>query len=205
MRKSITIITILVSSFSLSYSQISDEALKAMNESVGYELYGNYSKAIESMSKIYNAKSYVANLRLGYLHHMNEAYAKSLSYYKKAINIEPESIEARLGYVNPTSALGNWDDVIKTYEEILKIDAANSTVNYRLASIYYYRKDYKKAEGYLMDVLKHYPFDCPSNALMGYIEKEMGDVPKAIEYFGLALLYSPNDPELKQQLNTLRK
>ena len=71
----------------------------------------------------------------------------------------PYSIEARLGYAYPAAAMGNCDQVIGKYLEILKIDPSNYTASYKLGSIYYSRKDYNSAYKLFEKLVNMYPFD----------------------------------------------
>jgi len=86
-------------------------------------------------------------------------FSESTPYYQKCIQLRPLSIEARLGIVNPSAAMGNWTQVENTYNDILAMDPENTTVNYRLGVIYYGKGEYKIALKYLEKLLNHYPFD----------------------------------------------
>lgn len=176
---------------------------EAFSKSYTYEVNKEYSNAIAAMNKVYSAESYSINLRLGWLNYLAGEYVNSQSYYKKAIGLEPKSIEARLGYAYPASAMENWNDVVKIYEEILAIDVNNSVVNYRMGSIFYYRKDYTKATNYLQRVLNLYPFDYDSNYLLGQIEIIQGKIKEAKIHLNRALEYNPSSSEVKKLLSTL--
>ncbi len=187
-----------------AFAQDNAKVLDAFIKSFGYEQYENYPKAIQVMMEVYDSKNYVMNLRMGWLNHMKEDFVKAKQYYQKAIELQPKSIEARLGFVNPAAALGNWDEVIKKYDEILELDPNNTLVNYRMGYIYNTRKDYPTARTYAQKVLDLHPFDYSANALMGYIEKGLGNTAKAIAYLEIALLYNPNDQTIKDELNNIR-
>lgn len=176
---------------------------EAFSKSYTYEGNMDYTKAINSITAVYDANSYTMNLRLGWLNYLAGEYIKSESYYKKAITLEQKSVEARLGYVYPISAIGNWDEVIKVYNEILTIDPQNSTVNYRLAYIYSVRKDYEKAAMYSLKVLKLYPFDFDSNYLLGQIYVTQGKILEAKIHLTRAVEYNPSSSEAKNLLNRL--
>jgi len=172
-------------------------------KSYAYESDKDYVKAIEVMSNVYDANSYAMNLRLGWLNYLAGEYIKSQNFYKKAIGLESKSIEARLGYVYPTSAMENWDDVIKTYNDILIIDPNNSTVNYRLAYIYNYRKEFEKAANYAQKVIKLYPFDFDSNYLLGQAYIGLGKIKEAKVHLTRALNYNPSSMEVKNLLSKI--
>lgn len=175
----------------------------AFSKSYTYEASKEYTKAISSLTSVYDANSYTINLRLGWLNYLAGEYIKSMSYYKKASLVETKSIESRLGCVYPASALGNWDEVIKIYSEILTIDPQNSSVNYRMAYIYYVRKDYEKAVNYLSKVLALYPFDYDSNYLLGQIYVIQGKIIEAKTHLKKALEYNPTSSDVKNLMEKL--
>jgi len=176
---------------------------EAFSKSYTYETNKDYTKAVSSITAVYDASSYTMNLRLGWLEYLAGEYIKSESYYKKAIVLEQKSVEARLGSVYPISATGNWDEVIKVYSEILTIDPQNSMVNYRMAYIYFVRKDYEKAASYAQKVVKLYPFDFDSNYLLGQIYVTQGKILEAKMYLTRAVEYNPTSTEAKSLLGKL--
>jgi tetratricopeptide (TPR) repeat protein len=180
-----------------------DKVIAAFSSSYLGESNKEYLAAIITLENVYDANSYALNLRLGWLSYLKKDYARSQSYYKKAIALEPRSIEARFGYVNPTAALQNWDDVLATYKDILKIDSNNTVVNYRVGYIYYYRKNYDEALKYVTKVVQLYPFDYDSNALMGAIYLGQGKILEAKKYYKIALAYNPQSKEILEVLKKL--
>lgn len=176
---------------------------EAFSKSYTYESDKDYKNAISAISNVYDAASYDQNLRLGWLHYLNGDYTKSQGYYKKAIALESNSIEARLGYVYPVSAMENWDDVIKTYNDILAIDPNNSTVNYRLAAIYSYRKEFEKAANYAKKVVTLYPFDYDANYLLGQVYISLGKIKEAKVHLTRALNYYPTSTDVKTLLDKI--
>lgn len=197
------LIAIFIVAHSCCFAQTPEEIRMAFSKSYESEKSKNYAGAIAELKKIYNANSYEMNLRLGWLYYMNAEHATAQSYYEKCIALKPASIEAMLGYANPTAALEKWDDVLNMYQKILKIDPAHSVTNYRVALIYYYRKDFTKAEQYNKVVLDHYPFDYSSLLLMAGIKIGMGKIVEAKEYYRKVLLYSPSDATATQAYQKL--
>jgi tetratricopeptide (TPR) repeat protein len=192
---------IIVSNF--LFSQNSDNLTKAFASSYDYENKVDYPKAIEEMISVYDASSYEINLRLGWLYYINADYVKSQTYYKKCMALQPNSIEAMLGYVYPTSAIENWDDVLKTYLQILKIDPRNTLVNYRVGLIYYYRSEFSIALTYIKKVLELYPFDYDSNVLAAKIYVSLGEIANAKKHYNIALHFAPTSKEIIDALSKL--
>ena len=132
---------------------------EAFSSSYSLETAGKYTAAIEAIRKHYDESSYEINVRLGWLNYLAGQFAESVTFYNRAIQLMPYSIEARLGFVYPASSMGNWDQVISKYLEILKIDPANYTANYRLGLIYYTRKEYNPAFKYFEKLVNMFPIN----------------------------------------------
>ncbi len=187
------ILLFLFSSFTL-FSQNNQATLQgAFSKSYQYEYKGNFTEAITALKTVYHEDSYEINVRLGWVTYLAGLFTESSAYYQKAIALKPYSIEAKLGLANPASALGNWDQVITLYNEILTIDPQNTLTNYRMGSIYYGRKDYTRAEKYLEKVVNLYPFDYDSNILFAWTNLKLGKLREASVLFNKVLLIKPAD------------
>ncbi len=176
-----------------------DNAETAFSKSYSFEYDTQYAKAMEALLAL-KSDSYEVNFRLGWLEYLSKDYINSEKYYKKAIELEPGSIEARFGQVLPLAALGNMNNVLTIYFDILKQDPNNSIANYRIAYIYYSKKDYTNAFTYVSKVIKSYPFDFDSNLLAGKIMLDSGKKPEAKKYFLKALEYNPQSEDAKNAL-----
>ena len=178
-----------------------EERFKASYE---FTANANYGEAYKILAEVYTENSYELNLKLGWLSYLKGDYPSSQTFYGKAMKLFPYAIEAKLGYVLPVSALGNWNEVIRAYEEILISDPQNTLVNYRLGLIYYERSDYKKAFPYLEKVVNLYPFDYDSVILFAWINLKMGDYRKAEILFNKSLLMSPGNESAQAGLRLIQ-
>lgn len=195
-----TTLVLLSAFFQFAHAQ---SVADAFANSYTNESNGDYAAAIKDLTAVYTESSYPMNLRLGWLYYASGDHLKSQNHYKRAIGLEKQSVEARLGYVYPTAAMENWEDVINTYEEILEIEPTNSTVNYRMGYIYFERKDLENAAKHVGRVLETYPFDYSSNYLMGQINVSQGKILEAKENLQRALYYNPTSEEVAKILKTL--
>lgn len=184
---------VLLGFFSIANAQNELNEINAFSESYKYEKSKSYDKAIDAIEKLYNEKSYAHNLRLGWLHYLKGNHSKSSTYYEKAIKINPNSIEAKLGYTYPLGKLKNYNEMYKQYKNILGIEPNNTTANYWLAYSNYIQKKYDVAEKYVNRILKLYPFDYDANDLAGWIALKSGNKSKAKTYFFEALRIYPNN------------
>jgi tetratricopeptide (TPR) repeat protein len=166
---------------------------QAFSTSYTLETAGDYTNGIAALKKVYDETSYELNVRLGWLNYMAGLFSEATTYYARAAALMPYSIEARLGYVLPASAMGNWDQVVNHYLEILKIDPANYTANYRLGLIYYGRKDYATGIKYFEKIANMYPFDYDANHMYAWSNYQLGKLREAKVLFNKTLLIRPND------------
>lgn len=177
---------------------------EAFSQSYQYESKADYTKAISSIKSLYDEKSYEINLRLGWLHYEAGLFTEAQAYYQKAIDLMPYSIEAKLGYVYPASALGNWEQVITQYKKILETDPQNSTANYRLGLIYYGKKDYQAAYKHFEKVVNLYPFGYDALIMFAWTNYFLGKTKEAKVLFNKVLLVSPADASATEGLGLIK-
>jgi tetratricopeptide (TPR) repeat protein len=174
---------------------------KAFHNSYTDELNKNYSAAINDISPYYSESSYEVNIRLGWLHYLNQNYNASQNYYQKAVNLKPGAIEAKFGYVKPLSFLQSWDKVLEQYLAILKIDPKNTQASYWAGVIYYNHKQYETSTRLFKVVADLYPYDYDGNHMLGWSLFMAGKKAEAREYFEKALLIKPGDESSTDGLN----
>jgi tetratricopeptide (TPR) repeat protein len=194
------LLTIIISAHG---QDINEQMISAFSASYVSETSKDYDKAIKDIKSVYNERSYEANVRLGWLSYEQKNYDQSVIYYQLAIKAKPNSIEAMLGYVYPAVALEKWDDLFAMYQRILVLDPNNLLVNYRIALMYYYKKEFSSAEKQLQRNLEHYPFDYDNVLLMAQVKLAMGKVTDSKIYYRRALLYNPSNDEIRKVLNKL--
>jgi len=176
----------------------------AFEKSYLYEYSGDYSNAIDGLKNVYSEESYEINLRLGWLTYMAGFFTESTAYYQKSIELKPLSIEAKFGYVYPASALGNWEQVKKQYNNILQIEDQNTIANYRLGSIYYGNEDYTTALKYFEKLVNLYPFDYDGLLMYAWTNLKLGKFREADVLFNKVLMNQPNDESALKGLELIK-
>jgi tetratricopeptide (TPR) repeat protein len=180
--------------------QVGGEA--AFSKSYSFEYESNYTKAIAALNEA-NQETYQVNLRLGWLQYLNKDYVKSEKHYRKAVQLESQSIEARFGLALPLSAVGNFNTVADLYREILRIDPNNSIASYRLALLLYNTKDFDGSAKLVSKVIRMYPFDYDSNLLFGKILIAQKKTAESKKYLEKSLQYNPQSDEVKVLLKSI--
>jgi len=102
------------------------------------------------------------------------------------------------------AALTNWDTVRIQYENIIKIDPNNTTANYRLGLIYYYKSDYKTALPYFEKVNELFPFDYDNNLMYAWTNLKLGNMAVAKALFNTALMNRPKDASAMEGLKAIK-
>jgi len=161
----------------------------------------NYKGALEALKSAYDKESYFMNLRMGWLAYSAGQHPDAINYYKQAIALEPNSIEARLGSALPVAAMGNKNELKAIYEAILAIDPQNTVVNYRLGYIYYSQKDYAAALPYFEKVYTLFPFDYDGLLMYAWANYQTAHHSEARALFVKVLCLSPNDSSALQGLS----
>lgn len=177
---------------------------EAFNNSYTLEYKGEYAKAAEAIKKVYDEKSYEINLRAAWLNYEAGFYTESQNYYKKAVVLKPYSLEAKFGYIYPTAALGNMDQVIVQYNKILEIDPQNTSANYRMGLYYYDKKDFQSAYKYFEKVVNLYPFGYDALLMYAWANYQLGKTKEAKVLFKKALLLSPTSKSALEGLNLIK-
>jgi tetratricopeptide (TPR) repeat protein len=177
----------------------------AFSDSYIAENQKNYELAISEMKPIFKETDYNSNIRLGWLNYLAKKYSESITFYKRAIELKPYAIEARLGCVKPLSAIENWEKVKEQYLEILKIDPLNTTANYWLGVIYYNRKDYKTAINLFEKIVNLYPLDYDSVIMLAWSKINNSNHADAKLLFQQALIIRPNDSSAQSGLQLISK
>ena len=167
--------------------------MKALPKSYEFSNNSNYKGAINPLKETYDKSSYFINLRLGWLCHLAGQEMEAAQYYKVASEINPGSVEARLGCIIPAEVMGNKNDVKAHCEAILAIDPQNTAISYKLGNIYYANKDYAAALPYFEKVTSLFPFDYDGLLMHAWANYQTDHYTEAREMFYKALCLSPGD------------
>lgn len=181
-----------------------DQLAGAFKSSYEAEYAGKTDDAIRILKNVYDEKSYETNLRLGWLHYSSGLFSESLSYYSKAINLLPLSLEAKFGYTLPAAALGSWDKVENQYKEVLKVDAKNVNASYKLGLILYGKKEYQESEKLFSNLVNQYPFEYNYVLTYAWIEYFLKKPREAKVLFNKVLLMSPADVSAQEGLGLIK-
>ena len=176
----------------------------AFSSSYAKETAGDFKGGLDVLKSVYDKDHYELNLRMGWLSYLSGMLDESQSYYQRAVSLMPMGIEARFGLIFPLSSMGNWTQVIRIYDEILRIDPMNSIANFRLGLVYYGRNDFLKAKPLFEKVVNLYPFDYDGLNMMAWTHLKMGNSREAKILFQKSLLNKPGDASALEGLSLIK-
>lgn len=182
----------------------SKKTQEAYTKSILSERKKDYKSAIQEITDVYNEKDYFTNLRLGWLHYLDSNHQRSIEYYTKAVNIQPNAIEPKLGLTFPLNASGKKDELIKQYETVLKLDPNNAKALYFSGLFYYNQKQYDKSKPLLEKLISLYPSDTDSYALLGWVNLMLEEKDEARTNFERALIINARDRSANEGLKKLK-
>lgn len=202
--KTLTIVLLLIQSGFSAYAQDYAAWRKIFEKSYELEKNEDISGSLEVLKAHYSPDSYDFNIRYGWLFYRLGDFPASRDYYKKAMEILPYSHEAKFGYVLPLAGLGEWDQIVGIYNQMLIQDPKNTIIHYRLGAIFYERADYQKAYNYLEEVINLYPNDYDSNLLFAWTNFRMGKLKEARILFNKVLLIKPDCASAGEGLSLIK-
>ncbi len=182
----------------------SDKIINAFAKSYEFEYKSDYTSAIAALKDIYDPQYYDVNLRLGWLSYQAKLYKESANYYQIAINLKPNAIEPRFGYIYPATAMGNLDNASEQYKKILEIHPKNTYADYGIGMIYYNKNDYKTAYQYFEKGVELYPFTYDSLLMYAWSNYQTGKVAEAKSLFNKVLMLAPKDTSALKGLSLIK-
>lgn len=141
-------------------------------------------------------------LRLGWLSYLSENYNDSIKYYTRALNINPYSIDARLGLTLPLLAQSRWKEAAIYARQVIAISAWNYYAHIRLMASEAGQLEWEVLQDHAAAVALHYPSDPTVFAYLALAYAMQSERAKAILTYNQVLERSPDN---KEALNYLSK
>ncbi|HNQ64025.1 MAG: Lipopolysaccharide assembly protein B [Syntrophorhabdaceae bacterium] len=145
---------------------------------------------------------------LGMLYLKVNRYEEAEVSFKKAVELNPNYLKARINLFHTLKILKKYEDAIKEGEYILSQDIAYPDFHCVMAELYLALKEYDKALVSVFKALNMNPQYSKANCLAGDIYKIKNDHDKAAEYYNRCLKSNPTKilQEMAENgLSTLKK
>lgn len=204
--KSYTLLAMLTCALSGLSAQVSnyERITEAFKLSYQHEKDEKMQEAIAALTSVYDAASYELNLRLGWLCYQAGQLKTSINYYQKAIDLKPFAIEPKFGMTYPVYAMGNKQELIALYEDILTTAPNNTLALYRLGTVYFYQKNYDMAEKLFSKVVNLFPFDYDSLIMLAHTNYHLKKYREAKVLYHKVLLFNPDDTIARESLELIK-
>ena len=126
-------------------------------------LQGEHAKNLEQANKEYldsmtaRPDQWTSNYNIGNYYLNRGETKKAISFYDKALKLEPQAVMAMVNSSLAYAGMGENDKADKSLQKALKIAPDNAAANFNLGLLKAEQKDLKDAEHYLKEALKHDP------------------------------------------------
>lgn len=161
---------------------------------------GKYEQAAEVIEPIADSGNEYAVLRYAYLMHLMGENGDSISYYKKSIEKNPDSIDAKLGITLPLIAQKRWRQVKSYSLQVLRLSRWNYTAHVRLMVAEEGLRKWDALAEHAAQVAKAYPTDATVLVYLARAKAWQGDVSAAKAAYRKVLVRLPAHIEAKNYL-----
>lgn len=170
-----------------------------------YEKKKDYSNALKIFERLCseNSHNYVYHIKAAWLSYMAGRLGKSVGYYSKAIVMEPDAIEPRLGQIKPLLALGKYKQAMTTAKTVLRLDSKNFIARSKIAYSLYLSGQYPGAEKYYQGLVHDYPTNTEMLIGLGWTYLKRGKRKSAREILEKAEQIAPENQRVISGLKLL--
>lgn len=170
-----------------------------------------YKKKISDAIKIYetivdkNPKNINARYMLGYFYEENGQRKKAIKVWSDSLKIDDSHADTlnSLGYIYSLDGK-NLNQAKKLVEKALKLDPSNGAYLDSLGWIYFKKRQYKKAEKFLLEAVNNLQ-DPAIFEHLGDLYIIFEDIEKAVEYYKAGLKMNPDNQNLREKIEKYEK
>ena len=161
--------------------------------------YTEAAKTIEQFL-LKTPASEFAELRSGWLYYLDGNYSRSIKHYNSALNLNNQSIEARLGMALPLLAQSRWQEAALQCREVIKISEWNYYAHVRLMITEEGQKQWEILAKHAAEVNKRYPTDATVLVYLARAYKQLGETAKAKKAYNEVLVRVPGHLEASEYM-----
>jgi tetratricopeptide (TPR) repeat protein len=191
---------------SLLYTGSSHASVSELwSESYRYEAMGEYATAAQSIEPLirHNPRHEFAVIRHGWLNYLQGKHNESIDDYKKAIEINPNSLDSLLGMTLPLLAQKRWREAANYATKVLATASWNYFAHIRLMTCEEGQGQWKTLELHADSVASRYPADATVLVYLARARSHLGKTSSARTTYKKVLARVPGHIEATQYLNNL--
>jgi tetratricopeptide (TPR) repeat protein len=166
-------------------------------ESYQFESLGQYGLAIQALEPIVDAdpNHEFAILRSAWLKYLNGDYNASIRDYRRAVELNDQSLEAQLGLTLPLLAQRRWREAAGAAQEVLTVAPWNYYAHLRLMVAEEGLSQWRTLAAHAREVAAHYPSDATLLVYLARAEARQGNAEIALRVFADVLERIPSHEE----------
>jgi len=171
-------------------------------QSQQFEAKGEYAAAAGLIEPfLYSGKEKeFAFLRYGWLSYLQGRYDSSIKSYNTALQLNPQSIDARLGISLPLLAQQRWQDTARHLQKILAVSPWDYTAHVRLLIVEEGLQKWDVLARHAEALNQHYPSDATVLVYLARAHAWLGQKDKAAQAYQQVLVRIPNHVEASRYL-----
>ena len=173
------------------------------SESYKYEAEGKYQEAAAIIEKNLNKSGdkEFALIRYAWLNYLLGNYDDSISNYQKAIAINPDSIDAKLGITIPLLAKQSYTKAKRYAKQVLEVSPWNYTAHMKIMLCEQGQKRWATLKNHAYSLAKHYPTDTTIFVFLARAHANLGEGSEAIDAYKKVLIRYPGHYEALNYIN----
>lgn len=162
------------------------------------EAAGEYEKAADVIKSKVKINDEYAVLRYASLKYKQGEFNESIEYYKKAIKLNLDSLDAKLGITLPYMAQGRWRQVDLYTSQVLVLSDLNQTAHLRQMMAEEGMKKWTTLNRHSTKLVKSYPEDVELYRYYAYAKSRHGDTNRAKIGYYEVLKRDPDNAEANE-------
>lgn len=191
-----TRILLLVTFLSLIASPVSFAEVNPWKESYRLEKIYQYDTALSVLKNI-SSKNELVTLRRGWLNYLKGAHSESISHYKKAIQNNANSLDARLGIILPLLQQQRWREAAQNANKVLEIAPWNYYAHVRLMVTEEALKKWSELAKHANAIHQKYPSDSTVLIYLARANHKLGNKKAAQDAYKKVIELIPDNFEAK--------
>jgi len=169
-------------------------------ESYRLEEVFQYDSAINVLRNI-SSKNELVSLRRGWLNYLKGAHSRSIEHYKKALQTNSQSLDARLGLILPLLKQQRWREAAVNANKVLEVAPWNYYAHVRLMKTEEALKQWEKLFKHADAVNLRYPSDATILVYLARASHKLGNTKQAKEFYNKVSELFPDNFEAKAYIN----
>lgn len=172
-------------------------------DSYAHEAAGDYEAAMRALEPVLadGDDHELAVLRMGWLEYLNGDYNASIRDYRRALDLNADSLEARLGLTLPLLAQRRWREAAAEAERVLSVAPWSYFAHIRLLAAEEGLQQWQRLAAHASELAARYPSDATALVYLARARAWQGNVAAARAAYARVLERVPGHEEALAYLN----